>query len=311
MALQRSVHKGSKNLNIILGPTAVGKTTIGVKLAKLYNTEVLSADSRQFYKELKIGAAIPSMEEMQGVKHHFAGNLSIHDYYNVSMFENEAVEVLEKIFETHDHAVMVGGSGLYINAVCCGIDELPDADKKLRDQLKNTYKNKGLESLQQQLQMLDPEYYEMVDLSNPNRVLRAIEICLLTGKTYTSLRRKTGKKRNFRVIKIGLNMERDELFARINRRVDNMMEQGLLKEVRMLHKYKGENALNTVGYKELFDYIEEKISLEDAVTNIKTNTRRYAKRQLTWFKRDKKIQWFHPDNYEGIVSYIENSCNFV
>ena len=294
-------------LLVILGPTAIGKTKLAINIAKTFDAEIISADSRQFYKELKIGVAAPTDEELKVVKHHFVSHLSIIEYYNVSKFENEVLGFLNGYFQNKRYAVMASGSGLYIDAVCKGIDEMPDPDDKLRKQLKKTLKNNGLEPLLKQLKQLDLEYYDVVDLNNPNRIMRALEVCLKTGKTYTSLRNNKPKKRDFEIIKIGLNRPREELFEIIENRVDKMIEQGLLDEVKGLWKYKNLNALNTVGYKEIFDYFDGNCTLDQAIEKIKTNTRRYAKRQLTWFKKDKSIHWFHPDEKEKIVEFVKNS----
>ncbi|MCD4790839.1 MAG: tRNA (adenosine(37)-N6)-dimethylallyltransferase MiaA [Bacteroidales bacterium] len=294
-------------LLVILGPTAIGKTKLAINIAKTFDAEIISADSRQFYKELKIGVAAPTDEELKVVKHHFVSHLSIIEYYNVSKFENEVLGFLNGYFQNKRYAVMASGSGLYIDAVCKGIDEMPDPDDKLRKQLKKTLKNNGLEPLLKQLKQLDLEYYDVVDLNNPNRIMRALEVCLKTGKTYTSLRNNKPKKRDFEIIKIGLNRPREELFEIIENRVDKMIEQGLLDEVKGLWKYKNLNALNTVGYKEIFDYFDGNCTLDQAIEKIKTNTRRYAKRQLTWFKKDNSIHWFHPDEKEKIVEFVKNS----
>jgi len=291
-------------LIVISGPTAVGKTDTGVELAKVFNTEIISADSRQFYKELRIGTAAPTQDEMQGIKHHFIGNLSIHDYYNVSKFENEVLESLKQLFKKNKYAILLGGSGLYINAVCEGIDELPDADVSLREKLNFEFNRNGIEYLRDKLKQLDPEFFAIVDKSNHKRLMRAIEVCITTGKTYSSLRLNEVKPRDFDIIKIGLNRDRQELFDRINNRVDIMIKNGLEGEARNLFPFRELNALKTVGYKELFEHFENKISLEQAITNIKTNTRRYAKRQLTWFKNDDLIKWFHPYETEKIVQII-------
>ncbi|MDP4266736.1 MAG: tRNA (adenosine(37)-N6)-dimethylallyltransferase MiaA [Bacteroidota bacterium] len=295
-----------KKLIVICGPTAVGKTSLSIKLAKYFNTEILSADSRQFYSELKIGTAPPSKCELDEVKHHFIGSLSIKDYYNVAQFEIDGLRVLDEIFLNHDYAILVGGSGLYINALCNGIDELPDPDDSLRNSLKSDYNEKGLDFLKDRLFALDPEYYNKVDLSNPNRVIRAIEVCMKTGNSYTSLRTSTIKKRDFQIIKIGLNIERSILYNIINERVDRMFEAGLIEEAKNLYSLLGLNALKTVGYTELFDYFENKYSLEEAIEKIKTNSRRYAKRQLTWFRKDTSITWFHPENINEIIEYIHS-----
>ena len=248
--------------------------------------------------------ATPTIEELDTCKHHFVGNLSIKDYYNVSMYENEVIAFLKSYYKNHDNAVMVGGSGFYIDAVCKGISELPDPDVKLREQLKVTFKKEGLEPLKVQLKKLDPEYYSVVDLRNPNRIIRALEVCLTTGQTFTSQRNTQPKVRDFNILKIGLRMPRKELFIRIENRVDEMITQGLVEEVKELKQFKSLNSLNTVGYKEIFNYLDGEWTLDLAVEKIKTNTRRYAKRQLTWFKKDEAIHWFHPDNLEEIVEFI-------
>ena len=268
-------------LIVIVGPTAVGKTAISIRLAQYLNTEILSADSRQFYRELKIGVAAPSEAELNAVPHHFIGNLSIHDYYNVSRYETDVLALLDRLFLTKKQLLMVGGSGLYINAVCHGIDELPDPDPDLRKELQNN----ELEELRNKLKLLDPEYYAIVDLANPTRLIRAIEVCLQTGKPYSSLRNGTARPRKFNILKIGLSRERAELNQIIGLRVDQMIEQGLLEEARNLYPLRHYNALNTVGYKELFEYFDGKITLEQAIADIKTHTRRYAKRQMTWQRR--------------------------
>ncbi len=293
-----------KCLIVITGPTAVGKTIFSIKLAQHFNTEILSADSRQFYREMRIGTAYPEPEELAAVKHHFLGNLSISEDYNVARYETEAMALLDELFKKHQVLILSGGSGLYIDAISRGIDDLPDHDPTLREELKAELDEIGLEAFGEKLKALDPEYFEVVDLNNPNRLLRAIEVCIQTGKTYTSLRRNTKKERPFRIIKIGLNMERDLLFKRIEERVDRMMKNALLEEVKSLLPYRDHNALNTVGYKELFRYLDEEVSLEQAVENIKTNSRRYAKRQLTWLKRDPEMLWFSPDEYDACLKKV-------
>jgi tRNA dimethylallyltransferase len=305
--LKRSNSK--KTLIVILGPTAVGKTALSIDAAKHFKTEIISADSRQFFRELKIGAAPPSAGELKAVKHHFIGNLSISDYYNASIYENEALLILDNLFKSEDIVIMVGGSGLYIDAVCSGLDVLPDLDTEIRNKLKQTYDKEGIEALRFQLKLLDPEYYHKVDLANPKRLIRAIEVCLATGETYSSLRTKSKKTRDFKIIKVGLNRKRSELFEIINDRVDMMIENGLIKEAQSLFELRSLNALNTVGYKELFEYFDKKTSLSQAVENIKTNTRRFAKRQLTWFCRDKEIHWMHPDERNKIISIMEQLLN--
>ena len=281
----------NKELIVIAGPTAVGKTSYAIELAQKYNTEILSADSRQFYRELQIGTAAPTDEELAAAPHHFIGNLSIHDYYNVSMYEQEAMRLIENLFQKHDKLIVVGGSGLYIDALCYGIDELPDADESLRSEIKRRFAEEGIEYLQQEVERLDPEFYKVVDVNNHKRLQRALEVCLATGKTYSSQRTNKRKSRPFKIRKLVLNMERELLYERINKRVDLMMEAGLLDEVKSLLPNRELNALKTVGYTELFRYIDEDISLEQAVTDIKTNSRRYSKRQVTWFKRYDDFEW--------------------
>lgn len=298
-----------KYLIVIVGPTAVGKTGIAIDIARQLDAEILSADSRQFYKGLNIGTAAPTSEELLQIPHHFVGHLNITDTYNVSRYEQDVLSFLKNYYKIKDVAVLVGGSGLYINAVCQGIDELPDPDVELRDSLKKRLATEGLEDLCSELNQLDPEYFNIVDKNNPNRILRALEVCLTTGKTYTSLRNLKPKKRNFNIIKIGLKMPREQLINRIHQRVDKMISSGLVEEVRGLLPHRNLNALNTVGYKEIFNYIDGKWSLNLAVEKIKTNTRRYAKRQMTWFSKDKENVWFDPENYDSILGHIRNSIS--
>jgi tRNA dimethylallyltransferase len=300
---QKPIH--SPVLITIAGPTASGKTKIAIALAQHFSTVILSADSRQFYKELKIGTAAPTAEELAAVKHYFAGHLSIHDYYNVSRYEQDVLQLLEELFGTHRCVIMTGGSGLYLDAVCEGIDQLPEPDAALRESINEMYRTHGLIGLQQRLQQLDPEYYEILDRNNPNRLKRAIEVCVQTGATYTSLRVKKVRSRNFKIIKLGLNLPRAELFDNIHRRTDAMISSGLVDEVRNLLPHRHLNALNTVGYKEIFAFLDGKMTLDEAIEKIKTNTRRYAKRQLTWFQRDAAITWFHPDKVEEMMKFVE------
>ena len=294
-----------KHLIIIAGPTASGKTALAIHLAEKLETEILSADSRQFYREMSIGTAKPAPVELQQVKHHFIDSLTVTQDYNVGMFERDTLNLLEKIYEKKDTAVMAGGSGLYIQAVCKGFDDLPEADPELREQLILIFREEGIASLQNRLQALDPVYFQQVDIKNPHRLIRAIEVCQLTGKRYSDLR-KTGAAslRTFSPLKIGLSLSREEMYKRINRRVDLMMEQGLLEEVKKLLPYRSYNALNTLGYKELFEYIDGKTSLPLAVEKIKQNTRNFAKRQMTWFRKDSGMNWFQPDDTEGIWKLI-------
>ncbi len=291
-------------LLVLVGPTAIGKTEIAIELAKHFNTAILSADSRQFFKELKIGTAAPTEAEKARCTHFFAGHLSMHDYYNVSMFEKDALGLLDRLFRKTKIVILAGGSGLYIDAVCKGIDDIPDADMLIRDEVDLKYRTQGIEFLQKELARLDPEYFAIVDKNNPNRMKRAIEVCLSSGQTFTSFRKRQKKTRDFNIIKIGLNRPRTELFERISLRTHQMIDNGLVEEVTGLLPCRDLNALNTVGYKEIFEYLDEKVSLGQAIENIKTNTRRYAKRQLTWFKRDKEIRWFLPEDWEGMINFV-------
>lgn len=294
----------SRLLLVIAGPTAVGKTSVSIALAKKLKTEIVSCDSRQFYREMKLGTAVPSNAELAAAPHHFIGHLSVKDTYDVSRFETDALTRLNHLFTHHPVVLMTGGSGLYINAVCRGFDELPDPDPEIRKQLHLVLENVGINGLQEKLKTLDPVFYEAVDKSNPKRLLRAVEVCLITGKPYSELRKGRVKKRSFRVLKVALNRDRQELFERISERTGQMIADGLLEEVNSLIPFRNENALNTVGYKEIFEFLDGKCSLEKAITNIKTNTRRYAKRQLTWFRKDPEYHWFHPEQIQEILSLV-------
>lgn len=301
----------NKFLVIILGPTAVGKTSVAIDVAKELGTEIISADSRQFFREMNIGTAKPTEAQLKQVKHHFINSLSVTDDYNVGMFERDALKVIEKIFRKNNTVVMAGGSGLYINAVCNGFDAVPQADKEVRANLAALYKEYGIEELQQQLKRLDPEHYRKVDIKNPHRLIRAIEVCIVTGKKYSELRTKDNSHqssvighRSFTPIKIGLELGREELYKRINARVDEMMKSGLLEEVKSLKAHRHRNSLHTVGYKELFDFFEGKYDISRTVEHIKQSTRNYAKRQMTWFRKDKEIKWFEPTEKEEIIEYI-------
>ena len=273
-------------------------------IAQHFGIPIINADSRQIYKELKIGTASPTIEQMRRVPHYFVGSLSLHDYYSASLFEQQVLEILQREFEHSDYALLTGGSMMYIDAVCNGIDDIPTVDDATREALKARLSSEGLEPLVEELRRLDPEYYEIVDKQNPRRVVHGLEICLMTGKTYTSFRKREKKERPFRIVKIGLNRDREELYNRINQRVDQMMTDGLLDEAQRLYPMRHMNALNTVGYKEMFAYIDGTWTLEEAVERIKGNTRRYARKQLTWYKKDEQIRWFHPDEIEQIYSYI-------
>ena len=292
----------AKTLIVITGPTAVGKTELTISLAKHYDTPVINADSRQIYRELKIGTAAPTKEQLNEVRHYFVGTKSITDYYNASMYEQDVIECLKVL--PSEINILSGGSMMYIDAVCNGIDDIPTIRDDIREEMKRRYQEEGLEALCEDLKRLDPEHYAVVDRQNYRRVIHALEICYQTGKTYTSFRTQQKKPRPFRTIKIGLNRDREELYNRINARVDQMMEQGLLQEAEGLYPQRQLNALNTVGYKEMFDYLDGRWSLDEAVERMKGNTRRYARKQLTWFKRDPEIRWFHPDDKETILKYI-------
>ncbi|TDG36804.1 tRNA (adenosine(37)-N6)-dimethylallyltransferase MiaA [Pedobacter changchengzhani] len=295
----------SKTLIVIVGPTAIGKTELAIKLAKYFNTEIVSADSRQFFKEMEIGTAKPSLNELALAKHHFINSHSIEKLFSTGDFEVEALKIIDHIFETHKIAIMVGGSGLYINAVINGLDKLPDIDLSIRAELNRKFEEEGIIPIQKQLKEIDPEYFEKVDQNNPQRMIRGIEVFLSTGKKLSSMLSASKKERSFNIIKIGLNTDRAVLYSRINERVDRMMEIGLLDEVKSLSNFKHLNALNTVGYSELFDYLADKITLPEAVNSIKQNTRRFAKRQLTWFRRDEETTWFEPEELTEIVTLIE------
>lgn len=301
----------AKTLIVITGPTAVGKTALCLDIAQYFGIPIINADSRQIYKELKIGTASPTDEQQQLVPHYFVGSLSLNDYYSASLFEQQVLEILDDEFRTHDLALMTGGSMMYIDAVCDGIDDIPTVDDETRETLKKRLADEGLEPLLEELKALDPEYYAIVDRQNPRRVVHGLEICLMTGKTYTSFRKREAgerkKERPFRIVKIGLNRPREELYARINQRVDQMMQDGLLEEAKRLYPMRQMNALNTVGYKELFDYLDGRWSLEEAVERIKGNTRRYARKQLTWYKKDESIRWFHPDQEKEIIDLISQN----
>lgn len=281
-----------KHLIVLVGPTAIGKTRLSIQLAKHFNCDIISADSRQFYKEMSIGTAAPSKEELQQAKHHFIQHISIQETYSVGDFEKEALATLEKLFETNEYAIVVGGSGLYVDAITKGLDLFPAVSPDIRETLNKRIVDEGITSLQEQLKILDPEYYLTVDIHNTHRVMRALEICIGSGKPYSSFITKTPKKRPFNILKIGLTADRPIIYDRINQRVDIMHKEGLLDEVKGLYPHIGLNALNTVGYKELFEYLNGNWALEFALSEIKKNTRRFAKRQLTWFRKDQEITWF-------------------
>jgi tRNA dimethylallyltransferase len=292
-------------LIVLLGPTGVGKTDLSIDIANHLHTEIISCDSRQLFKEISIGTAVPDEKYLQQVPHHMIQNLSVEDDYNAGKFEYDVLNLLEELFQKHHTVLMTGGSMLYIDAVCKGIDDLPTVDKKLRKQLLDRFHENGLEPLRLELKSVDPDYYEQADLKNPKRILHALEIYYMTGKAYSSLRREGTKKRHFDIIKIGLNRGRTELYDRINRRVELMMEEGLADEAHSVYGKRHLNPLNTVGYKELFAHFDGELTLEQATKRIQANSRKYARKQLTWFRRDESIRWFHPDEKQQVLQYID------
>lgn len=289
-----------KTLIVLLGPTGVGKTELSLEFAEEFGTEIVSADSRQLYEPLKIGTAAPTPEQLKRVRHHLVGTLNLTDYYSAAQYEQEAIHILTDLFKKHNVVVLTGGSMMYIDAICKGIDNIPTVDSTTRDFMMNRYQEVGLEALCAELKLLDPVYYNEVDLKNHKRVIHALEICYMTGKPYSSFRKNQPKKRPFNILKIGLRREREELYERINHRVDLMIEQGLVEEAKKVYPQKGLNSLNTVGYKELFEFFDKKCSLDFAIEKIKQHSRIYSRKQMTWFKRDKTIHWFHPDQKEEI-----------
>ena len=291
-------------LIVLIGPTGVGKTELSLSIAENYHTSILSADSRQLYADLKIGTAAPTPDQLARVPHYFVGTLQLTDYYSAAQYEADAIKKLDELFKEHEVVVLTGGSMMYVDAVCKGIDDIPTVDAETRQLMIERYEQEGLERLCAELKLLDPEYYQIVDLKNPKRVIHALEICYMTGKTYTSFRTRTPKERPFHILKIGLKREREELYDRINRRVDQMMEEGLLEEARRVYPYRHLNSLNTVGYKELFNYFDGEWTLPFAIEKIKQNSRIYSRKQMTWFKRDTDIMWFHPDQQEEILRFI-------
>jgi len=297
-----------KFLLSIIGPTAIGKTRVSITIAKALNTEIISCDSRQFYREMEIGTAVPSAEELAEVKHHFIQHISIFDDYSVGDYEKEALQKIDELFEKYDIVILTGGSGLYQKSVLEGLDAFPKVDESIRRKLNQIYENKGLKPLQHQLKQLDPDYYKVVDLRNPHRLIRALEICIETSKPYSSfLKSKKADNRNFQSIKIGLQAEREIIYKRIEQRVEQMFDAGLVEEAKKLHPYKHLNALQTVGYKELFAHFEGKISLEETKSEIKKNTRRFAKRQLTWYRKQDDIKWFSYDvKVDEILGYMKS-----
>lgn len=294
-------------LIVLLGPTGVGKTELSLSIAEAYHTSIVSADSRQLYADIKIGTAAPTAEQLARVPHYFVRTLDLHDYYSAAQYEMEVLKKLEELFRENDVVVLTGGSMMYIDAVCKGIDDIPTVDNETRQLMLERYEQEGLERLCAELKLLDPEYYQIVDLKNHKRVIHALEICYMTGKTFTSFRTQTQKERPFEILKIGLKREREELYERTNRRVDIMMEEGLLEEARRVYPFRQLNSLNTVGYKELFNYLDGTWELPFAIEKIKQNSRIYSRKQMTWFKRDQHITWFHPEDTAEIMSFLQKN----
>ncbi|MBR6181521.1 MAG: tRNA (adenosine(37)-N6)-dimethylallyltransferase MiaA [Prevotella sp.] len=299
-----------ETLFVVTGPTAVGKTELTLRIAELLGVPVINADSRQLYREIPIGTAAPTSEQQERVRHYFVGTLGLSDYYSASKYENDVLSLLTPPGELSSmpYALMSGGSMMYIDSVCDGIDDIPTVDADTRSMLKQRLEVEGLERLLEELRLLDPDYYRIVDRKNTRRVVHALEICYMTGRTYTSYRTNKRRERPFKIVKIGLNRNREELYHRINLRVEKMVEEGLVEEARKVHPMKGVNALDTVGYREMFDYLEGRCSLDEAVTRIQGNTRRYCRKQLTWLKRDERIRWFHPDDEQKVLSFVEEQA---
>ena len=293
-------------LVVLLGPTGVGKTEVALQIAEHLQSPIINADSRQLFAEIPIGTAAPTKEQQERVKHYFVGTLHLTDYYSAAKYEEDVLQLLNLLFNQQRMALLSGGSMMYIDAVCQGIDDIPTVDEATRRLMKRKLETEGLDALVAELKVLDPEHYKIVDLHNPRRVVHALEICYMTGNTYSSYRTNTKKIRPFNIIKIGLNRPREEMYERINNRVLKMMKQGLIEEAKAVYPQKGLNALNTVGYKELFAYFDGDISLDDAILKIQSNTRQYMRKQVTWFKRDNEIKWFSPTNIEEIINYIDD-----
>ena len=295
----------NKNLIVLLGPTGVGKTELSLRIAEKLNSPIINADSRQIYAGIPIGTAAPTPEQLARVKHYFIGQLSLSDYYSAAQYESDVLRLLEEeLFPKHDNLVLSGGSMMYIDAVCRGIDDIPTVDDETRQLLLEKYQNEGLESLAQELKVMDPQYYAKVDIKNPKRVIHALEICYMTGRTYTSFRTQTYRKRPFNIIKIGLTRNREELYSRINQRVEEMVKEGLVDEAKSVYPLRHYNSLNTVGYKEMFRYLDGEWTLEFAMEKIKQNSRIYSRKQMTWYRRDEEITWFHPDEEAKIIDFI-------
>lgn len=293
-----------KTLFVIVGPTGVGKTSLCLKVAEHLNTVIINADSRQVFKEIPVGTAAPTKDERKSIRHFFVGNLHINEYYNASKYEQDVLKLLNILFKYKDNVIMSGGSMMYVDAVCKGIDDIPSVDDNIRKTLQERFDKEGLSGISKELTLLDPDYYAIVDKNNHKRIIHALEICLSTGKPYSSFRKNTTKERPFRIIKIGLNMDRQRLYERIDLRVEQMIHDGLIQEALNVYEYKDLNALNTVGYKETFEYLDGLCTLDNAIFRIKSNTHKYCRKQLTWFRRDPNIHWFSPDNIEEIINYI-------
>lgn len=293
-------------LIVLIGPTGVGKTELSLRMAEHFHTHIISSDSRQLYADLKIGTAAPTAEQLRRVPHHFVGTLQLTDYYSAAQYESEVLAALDDLFKQHETVLLTGGSMMYVDAICKGIDDIPTVDEETRALMMQRYEKEGLEQMCAELKLLDPEYYKIVDLKNPKRVIHALEICYMTGKTYTSFRTQQKKERPFRIVKIGLTRDRTELYERINRRVDLMIEEGLVEEAKAVYAHRHLNSLNTVGYKEIFKYLDGEWELPCAIEKIKQNSRIYSRKQMTWFKRDQEIQWFHPAQEEEILAYLDS-----
>ncbi len=306
---QQDVHEGKRTLIVLLGPTGVGKTELSLNIAEHCSCPILNCDSRQLFRQLQIGTASPTPEQLHRAKHYFVGTLDINEYYSAARYEEEAIKLMDELFTEHTTLLLSGGSMLYIDAVCNGIDDIPTISEHIRDKVKQDLAEHGLDHLFQELKKLDPAYAETVDPKNTRRVVHALELCRMTGKTYSSFRTNKKKQRPFEILKIGLNRPREELFQRINQRVDQMMEDGLMEEVKTMYPHRSENALNTVGYKELFKVIDGEWKQEMAIERIKKNTRVYAKKQLTWFSKDSDIHWFHPNDKEDILKFIDRQTS--